>query len=124
MGHCSGVGYWRSCDYSGLNFSISGHGGNGFGEVHREKITTSPLVDFHWGYEGENSGEKGYPRQRRSLDIVFVVHGGLGGTVAHKVGFHELVDVAVKDGLGVGSGIACAEVFDEFIGMQHVVAYL
>ena len=39
---------------------------------------------------------------------------------SHEVLFHEIVQVAVQNSLGVRGLMSCTQVFDHFIRMQHI----
>lgn len=46
--------------------------------------------------------------------------GGGAGALLHQEGAHELVQVAVKDGLGVGGAVSGAEILHQFVGVKDI----
>ena len=45
-------------------------------------------------------------------------------SVLHQIFFHKGIEVAVEHALGVGGLVARAHILDEFVGMEHIGAYL
>ena len=57
-----------------------------------------------------------------TLSIISTSHSRLTlNLLTHEEGFYEVVEVAVKDVLDVGTFDAGAGVFDEFVGVQDIV---
>ena len=42
----------------------------------------------------------------------------------HQEGPHEFIDIPVQDALRIRGGIPGPQVFDQFIGMKDIIAYL